>query len=94
MREISEECSIKVEVGSLLKVVSRIIEDDRGQISYHYIIIVYVCHFFEGILKAGSDVLEVRWIDIKDIKPLDISEGLPEIIQEGVRMMKGNISIS
>jgi mutator protein MutT len=93
LREMWEECSVKIEVGSLLTVLSRIVKDDREEIVYHYILTVYICHFIEGLLKAGSDVSEVMWINIDEIKELDISEGLPEVIQKGVRIIKGNIPI-
>ncbi|MFH1490346.1 MAG: NUDIX domain-containing protein, partial [Pseudomonadota bacterium] len=40
-REISEEVSIEIEVGGLVRVLDRILRDQEERVRYHYVIVDY-----------------------------------------------------
>jgi 8-oxo-dGTP diphosphatase len=82
-REVWEECGLKVETKSLLTVSSRIVMDASGKILYHFVLLDYLCNYVGGILKAGSDASEAKWVNFKEIIGLDLTKGVLEVIQKG-----------
>ncbi len=83
-REILEECGISVEIGDVVEVVSRVIQDERGRVQYHYIIIDYVAKYKQGVLKPASDILDARWVSLAEMEKYDLTEGLLPVIQKAV----------
>ena len=82
-REVFEECGLKVVAGPLLSVSSRIVHDSRGEIQFHYILLDYLCRCTDGVLRAGSDARDARWVRVDKVGRLDITEGLLSVIMEG-----------
>ena len=94
IREIKEECHLDIRVQKVVKVINRIIRDDQKNIIYHYIILDYLAHCQsekscqELPLQPGSDVMNVRWVPLKDIASYDVTDGLLEFIYDAVAMQK------
>jgi 8-oxo-dGTP diphosphatase len=58
-RELLEETGIEVEILGLSAFLERIFPDADGKISYHYVLLDFLCCYRKGWARAGSDVLEV-----------------------------------
>lgn len=94
VREIREECHLDIQPQGIVKVVNRVIKDERGQIKYHYLILDYLAYCqseqccSEHSLQAGSDVKDARWIPLEDIRLYDVTEGLRDVIYDVVERRK------
>ncbi len=71
-REVREETGIEVEVGGLVEVVERIGD------GYHYVIHDYLARPIGGVLRAGSDARDARWVERPEDLPL--TDGLLPVL--------------
>jgi len=81
-REINEEVSIKIEVGGLVRVLDRIVQDPQKRVRYHYVIVDYWGRMVSGKLRPASDVSDARFITIGQLKKM----GVHQLVEETVRM--------
>lgn len=88
VREVAEECGLRVHLHGLAGVVERIISDPDGRIRYHYVLIDYVAAPEAGELRPGSDAAECRWVPIADLGRYDTTEGLAAMVAKAVDMKK------
>jgi 8-oxo-dGTP diphosphatase len=92
LREVEEECGLRIELLGLCGVIDRIIPGepsgraDRGPVRYHYIIIDYVATPTGGRLQAGSDAAEARWVPIADLSRYETTDALAAMIQRAVKL--------
>ena len=84
-REVKEECGIEVKMVELLEGVSRIVYDSSRLVQYHYVIFDYLCKPVGGQLNASSDAADARWFSIGELKSVELTEGLMEVIQKGIK---------
>ncbi|HJR18671.1 MAG TPA: NUDIX hydrolase [Actinomycetota bacterium] len=81
-REVREETGIDIEVDGLIGVAERIVRDDDGEISYHYVILDYVCAPRSHELTAGDDASEARWVPVGELADLHLTAGLLEFLAD------------
>jgi len=86
VREVEEECSLKVEPGPFVSLIERIEHDSRGKIRYHYAILDFVCKYKEGVLTAGSDAADAKWVSITDVENMPLTDELKQIIKKTFEM--------
>ena len=82
IREIKEETGLDIEVGEIVYVFDVIERDDTDGISFHYVIIDFLCEMKGGQLKAGDDAADVRWISKMDLKESNVNEKTIMMLQE------------
>ena len=93
-REIAEETGLTVEVGAVVEVLDRIHRDNSagdGRVSYHYVLVDYVCRVVAGEATAASDADEVRWItraEWRDENPLNLEDVTRSVIEKGWQMAR------
>lgn len=80
-REVLEETGLEVHPLELLTVFDRI-QKDGERVQYHYVIVDYLCRATGGRLKAGSDVLDARWVSRKEIPGYKITPKAEEVIAD------------
>jgi len=61
-REVREETGIDVSVGPLVEVFDRVHRDADGRVRYHFVIADYLCRPIGGVLAAGDDAADARWV--------------------------------
>lgn len=76
-REVSEETGLQVEVGKLAGVFDLMTEDDEGT-EYHYVIVDYFAKRIGGVLTAGDDAADVRWVPIDELPHYELTPHLRE----------------
>lgn len=92
LREVCEECHLKIAVLGIIDVVNRVLRDEQQAIQYHYVIIDYLARCQEESLlpttplQPGTDVTDVRWVPFSEIVQYDLTEGLIPIIRAGIAM--------
>jgi mutator protein MutT len=65
-REVAEETGIEIRILSLVEVLDRIVrQEDR--IRYHYVLIDFVGVPTGGMLQAGTDAADARWVGREEL---------------------------
>jgi 8-oxo-dGTP diphosphatase len=85
-REIREEIGIEIEVGGLIRVLDRIIQDEEKRIRYHYVIVDYWGWKVSGEAKPGSDTSDICFVPLKEIQKKDIHREVQETILMAVEL--------
>lgn len=78
-REVWEETGLKVRPLEMLLAFDRI-QKNGDRVQYHYVIIDYVCRKTGGRLKAGSDVLDARWVKREELPDYHVTPKAAEVI--------------
>jgi mutator protein MutT len=82
IREVEEEVRIEVRPVQIGKVLDRIYRDPQGRVSYHYVIIDFLCDAISGVPFPGSDATSARYFEIRELDSLRMTEGTAEVIRE------------
>lgn len=88
VREVEEECGIRVHLDEVVGVVNRIITDADGRIRYHYVLIDYLAVPQSGEARAGSDAAQVRWVPVDEMGRYDTTEGLATVVERALRLKR------
>jgi mutator protein MutT len=84
VREIEEETGLIVRPREVVTVFDRIVREDGG-VSYHYVIIDYLCDYVAGDARAGSDAEAVALVAPEDLQAYDLPEKAREVVEDGFR---------
>jgi 8-oxo-dGTP diphosphatase len=85
-RELLEEISIKVEIGGLIGVFDRVIKDRENRVRYHYVLVDYWGWIASGQPRPGSDISELRLVDLEELDSFEISNELKETVWKAADM--------
>ena len=77
-REVAEETGLEVAPGDLAGLVERIHPDE----GFHYVILDYHVTVTGGLLLAGGDVTDARWVRLPDVPDLPLADGLLESLRD------------
>ncbi len=88
IREMEEETGIQAEPMALVKILDRIFRDGQGRVTYHYVLVDFLCRHIGGAVRAGSDALDARFIPISDLASLDIIPVTRGVIYEAAQLLK------
>jgi 8-oxo-dGTP diphosphatase len=90
VREVAEECGLRIAVVDVAGVVERVVRDEAGRIRYHYVLVDYLA-FPEGTRVApGSDAADVRWVEVDRLAELDTTEGLVDMVRRAQALKEGD----
>lgn len=81
-REVREETGIEIEVEGLAGIAERIIPDDEGDVSFHYVIMDFWARPKSRDIVAGDDAIEARWVDVEELREMGLTAGLFEFLQD------------
>jgi 8-oxo-dGTP diphosphatase len=84
VREIREETGVLVRVLEPVLVFDRILRD-ASRVSYHYVIVDYLCERVAGETRAGSDALEAAWASPGELAGYDLPPAALEVVVDGFR---------
>ena len=79
-REIQEEVGIQIEVGGLIRVLDRIVQDREKRVRYHYVIIDYWGWKVSGHPMPGSDTSDICLVPLEGIERMEINREVRETI--------------
>ena len=85
-REIEEECDIEIRPDRVLNVENHIVPDENGRTKYHYAVIYLLADYVSGEPRAGSDAVDVRWAESKELDGLDMNPVVRKNMLEAFRL--------
>ena len=94
VREVEEECGLRVRVLGLCGVIDRIVPGDgaevegRASVRYHWVIVDYVAAVTGGVLRAGSDAAETRWVPLPELAGYDTTDGLAAMVRRAASLQQ------
>jgi 8-oxo-dGTP diphosphatase len=94
IREVGEECGLRVRLQGVCGVIDRITLEEPGRegaprVRYHWVIIDYVAAVVGGTLRPGSDAAEARWVRVEDLDRYDTTDGLADMVQRALSLQQG-----
>jgi 8-oxo-dGTP diphosphatase len=82
-REVEEETGLKVlELEYVADIVNKIIYDKAGRLKYHFIIVDYVTHQFEGTACAADDAAASRWCPFSELPNYQYPDTIVELFKK------------
>lgn len=87
VREIAEETSLTIEPVALAGHREVIVRDKEGRAERHFIILAFAARWVSGEPQLNEELAEARWLKPEEIKPLQTTEGLHEIIAAAFERM-------
>ncbi len=91
VREVAEECGLRVRLKGVAGVVDRIVSDPDGRVRYHYVLIDYLATPESGEVRPGSDAADCRWVPIAELARYETTEGLAAMVARAVRLHEGGM---
>ncbi len=88
IREVYEETAITIGKPHLLEVVDYIDRDDDGSVRHHYTLIDYAANYHSGVLSAGDDAEDAKWVPLARLSEYNLWAETENIIHNAVRKMK------
>jgi ADP-ribose pyrophosphatase YjhB (NUDIX family) len=85
MREVLEECDVRIDVIRVLEVMDNIIKDDDGKIRYHFVLIDLLANYVSGEPRAQSDAQECCWITPAELDGLEMNPRLRAVITRALQ---------
>lgn len=82
-RELLAETGLRAQIGPLCEVAEYI------QGAYHYIILDYVAGAPEGVLQAGEDAADARFLHLAEVPDYPTTAGLLPVLERALRMRRG-----
>ncbi len=83
-REVREECGVEIEPGGVLDTFDLIRRDQAGRLQYHYVLIDLAARYVSGEPTAGTDALEVRWVEEAQFDQLEITPRLLPVLRRAL----------
>jgi ADP-ribose pyrophosphatase YjhB (NUDIX family) len=88
IREVLEETQVEAEPLALVKVLDRIFRDKEGRVSYHYVLVDFLCRHTGGEVLPGSDALDARYVPVAELASLNVIPVTREVIYQAARLRK------
>jgi mutator protein MutT len=90
VREMAEETGLDVGVGPVLQVFDRITRDAEGRVSFHFVLVDYLCRVVGGALCPGSDVEDAVFAGKADLSRYGLAREALSVIEEALRVAGGH----
>jgi len=87
VREMQEETGLLVEPVEVLTVFDRIHREGE-RVTYHYVIVDYLCRLVSGEARAGSDALDLTWAGPGDLGALDLPDRALGVVRDAFRRVE------
>lgn len=84
VREMVEETGLEVAPVEVLAVFDRIHREGE-RVTYHYVIVDYLCRLVSGEGRAGSDALEVAWASPDELPAFDLPDKALAVVRQAFR---------
>ncbi len=81
-REVLEETGLIVRAGRPVYTFDLIERDSEGIIRFHYVIVDLCAELAGGVLQAGDDAREARWIAAEELPSLNVSRTTIDMLRD------------
>ena len=93
-RELREETGIEVEILGLSAVLERLFPDAEGKISYHYVLLDFLCRYASGEPRPSSDVLELCFTPLSQLDTFQLASLTREVIDRAFAQLQHGTCLS
>ncbi len=83
VREVREETCLEVRPLAFLTAFDRILRSDGGGVTYHYVILDYLCERVSGAPLAGSDALDACFAAPEELEAYALPPKALEVVLNG-----------
>jgi len=80
-REVEEETGVRIAIERLLDVIDNVVRDEGGRVKYHYVLVDYLARPLSHEVRAGSDVIEARWVNAKDLEKYELTKTVRRLLE-------------
>lgn len=87
VREVEEETGLIVEPREVVLVFDRI-HRDGNRITYHYVIVDYLCQYVSGALRAGSDAEDAAFVAEEDLPRYEVPEQALDLVRRAFARLR------
>ncbi|MEM1197798.1 MAG: NUDIX hydrolase [Pseudomonadota bacterium] len=81
LRELREETSIVAELEGLATTLDVIRQDESGEVTTHYVIVVFKARWVSGEAVAGDDAAAVQWRRADDLGDLAMTPRTADLVR-------------
>ncbi len=81
LRELLEETSVTAELEGLATTLDVIRQDEGGQVTTHYVIVVFKARWVSGRAVAGDDAAAVQWRRADDLDDLAMTPRTADLVR-------------
>lgn len=74
LRELKEECGISAQIGKMIGLYEVI------QADVHFAIACYFASDPDGVIQAGSDAADARWLKVHEIGALALAANIAQVV--------------
>ncbi len=85
VREMAEETGLEVEPLEVLTVFDRI-QREGAEVTFHHVIVDYLCRRVSGEARAASDALDVAWVGPDEVGRYDLTEKALTVVADAFRL--------
>jgi ADP-ribose pyrophosphatase YjhB (NUDIX family) len=85
-REVLEETGVAVEVGPLVGVFERLLNDSQGRLEYHYVLLDYLCRAEPVPPRAGDDAADARWVPLDQVDQAGLTPDTAALIKKAAAL--------
>ena len=89
VREVREETALAIEPVALAGYREAIVKDDGGRIRRHFVILSFAARWIAGEPVLNEELTEARWLYPAAVTGLKTTDGLAEIIENAMALMRG-----
>ncbi len=86
LRELREETGLSCTLGPVVEVLDRVVRGPDGAIQFHYVILDFLGSHPAGTLQAASDCLDARFVALSELRKLELTDGLEEVVTRARRL--------
>lgn len=84
LREVAEETGVSAELDGLLDIHEVVRHDDQGNLTAHYLLVVFFGHWIGGEPIAGSDAAAARFVPVRALGGLPLTEEAASFIHRAL----------
>jgi 8-oxo-dGTP diphosphatase len=88
VREVQEETGMTIEPMTLAGHREVLVRDDGGRLSRHFVILCFASRWIAGEPALNEELDEARWLRPSELKDLNTTEGLADIIAAAFERME------
>ena len=86
-REVVEETGLVVDVGPVVDVVDHVEIDAEGKITYHFVIVDYLCFPRGGTLRPGDDVDDAVIADVDALDAYELTVPARRVVRRAMELL-------
>lgn len=81
VREVKEETGLDAAEPELIDVVDNIVQDEKGKIKWHFVILDFFVKVRGGELRAADDAEEICWVPLGEAEKYDLTKTFRSFLQ-------------